>query len=312
MKISARDLDAIMRKSVGTRELDEDEKVVQSYTAPLKDFKPVSAKKIASRPKSFVKTKSGKYTPAKSAPMRSPEAATSSPRRSIAKGISPSREALKTTKKAPYKNTKLVSTRGGGPEPKISEIPSPVRVSKRNPSKARVRGGAVTKVPADDIESKLSSITDSASKKVKEVGDVYSSIGRSAARMAKNPSQTAKRAGKALKDVGQDYRFAGKEAKRALRGVGDQYEYGYRKLKNIGRSFLSGFKDTKKSFTDINEFNINQVRNSDLNKSINEVRKYAAMISDNKMNLKDALDKLPNNMRDDLFSELRKIRGSKK
>ena len=62
MKISARDLDAIMRKSVGTKELDEDEKVVQSYTAPLKDFKPVSAKKIASRPKSFVKTKSGKYT----------------------------------------------------------------------------------------------------------------------------------------------------------------------------------------------------------------------------------------------------------
>ena len=155
MKISARDLDAIMRKSVGTRELDEDEKVVQSYTAPLKDFKPVSAKKIASRPKSFVKTKSGKYTPAKSAPMRYLQSSGSSPRRGIAKGI-------------------------------------------------------------------------------------------------------------------------------------------------------------KKSFSDINEFSIKQFRNSNLSKSINEVRKYAAMISDNKMNLKDALDKLPNDMRDDLFSELRKIRGSKK
>tara|TARA_R100000149_G_C5845347_1_gene115901 strand:+ start:349 stop:693 length:345 start_codon:yes stop_codon:yes gene_type:complete len=71
-------------------------------------------------------------------------------------------------------------------------------------------------------------------------------------------------------------------------------------------------KSIKKSFSDINEFSIKQFRNSNLNKSINEVRKYAAMIIDNKMNLKDALDKLPNNMRDDLFSELRKIRGSKK
>jgi len=298
VKISGNDLDSIFYKSVrpGSAKTMSPAKADAYYSRVQGMLSKIKLPKLDEEKKKKFEQISSKPKASMSG-MRSPEAATSSSRRGIAKGASGDVQkayAPAVEKPSPAQQ-RAISAR------------ATTRVYKRG-GELDSKGGFKHTKPSGSGYQKLKD------NPFASQGEAAQYLSRGTARRKTFASDLGKLFGKKAEDLKDDYRVGAKGVKRTGQSIGrtaDEFAEGFKSTDRAPAKPAKKMKKMKKSFEYLNEYSLELYKSQDFYKAMNKVREYAAMVGSNKMNLKDALDKLPNDLRDDFFSELRKVKGKK-